>query len=64
VIFLEAEKLDDSIDDEQDDDCFDEDIYLTNRDNILPSEQFQRQTNFHFMFENIEFFSTEIRKKV
>jgi hypothetical protein len=32
VIFLEAEKLDDSIDDEQDDDCFDEDIYLTNRD--------------------------------
>jgi hypothetical protein len=32
MIFLEAEKLDDSIDDEQDDDCFDEDIYLTNRD--------------------------------
>jgi len=31
MIFLEAEKLDDSIDDEQDDDCFDEDIYLTNR---------------------------------
>ena len=32
MIFLEAEKLDDSIDDEQDDDCFDEDIHLTNRD--------------------------------
>ena len=32
MIFLEVEKLDDSIDDEQDDDCFDEDIYLTNRD--------------------------------
>jgi hypothetical protein len=39
-------------------------IILKIRCNILPSEQFQRQKNVHFMFENIEFFSTEIRKKV
>jgi hypothetical protein len=38
--------------------------FLKIRCNIHPSEQFQRHTNVHFMFENIEFFSTEIRKNV
>ena len=38
MIFLEAKKLNDSIDDEQDDDCFDEDIHLTNRHCIITAE--------------------------
>jgi hypothetical protein len=40
MIFLEAEKLDDSIDDEQDDDCFDEDTHFTNRDIVMTAGMF------------------------